>query len=42
MQADEYVKLTLSNHFFWLKSAGFTQVACQWRLYNFAITTARK
>jgi hypothetical protein len=34
--------MTLSDHFSWLKSAGFTQVACQWRLYNFAITTARK
>ncbi len=34
--------MTLSNQFSWLKSAGFTHVACQWRLYNFAITTARK
>lgn len=34
--------MTLFDHFSWLKNAGFTQVACQWRLYNFAITTARK
>lgn len=34
--------VTLSDHFAWLKNAGFFQVACQWRLYNFAITTARK
>ena len=34
--------ITLSDQFSWLKNAGFTKVACQWRLYNFAITTARK
>ena len=34
--------MTLSDHFSWLRSAGFVQVACQWRLYNFAITTAKK
>lgn len=34
--------LTLSDHFAWLRQAGFTKVACHWRLYNFAITTAVK
>jgi tRNA (cmo5U34)-methyltransferase len=34
--------MTLTDHFSWLKSAGFNQMACHWRLYNFAITTARK
>jgi hypothetical protein len=34
--------MTLKDHFSWLKSAGFVQAACQWRLYNFVITTARK
>ena len=34
--------MTLSDHFGWLKQAGFTKLACHWRLYNFAITTAEK
>jgi tRNA (cmo5U34)-methyltransferase len=33
---------TLADHFAWLRKAGFSQVACQWRLYNFAITTASR
>jgi tRNA (cmo5U34)-methyltransferase len=33
---------TLSDHFSWLRSAGFVKVACHWRLYNFAITTAQR
>lgn len=34
--------MTLSDHFAWLRKAGFHKVACHWRLYNFAITTAEK
>ena len=34
--------VTLSNHFTWLKKAGFSTVACHWQLYNFAITSAAK
>lgn len=34
--------MTLTDHFAWLRKAGFSRVACQWRLYNFAITIARK
>lgn len=34
--------VTLGAHFAWLAKAGFAQVACHWRLYNFAITTAKK
>jgi tRNA (cmo5U34)-methyltransferase len=34
--------LTLADHFTWLRRAGFSKVACHWRLYNFAITTAEK
>jgi tRNA (cmo5U34)-methyltransferase len=34
--------VTLSDHFAWLRKAGFSKVACHWRLYNFAITTAQK
>jgi tRNA (cmo5U34)-methyltransferase len=34
--------MTLTDNFAWLKKAGFTKVACHWRLYNFAITTAEK
>jgi len=34
--------MTLTDHFNWLKKAGFTKTACHWRLYNFAITTAAK
>ena len=34
--------MTLSDHFAWLRKAGFSKVACHWRLYNFAITTAEK
>jgi tRNA (cmo5U34)-methyltransferase len=34
--------MTLTDHFAWLRKAGFSKVACQWRLYNFAITTAEK
>ena len=34
--------MTLTDHFSWLRNAGFFQMACHWRLYNFAITTARK
>ncbi len=34
--------MTLTDHYSWLRNAGFIQLACQWRLYNFAITTARK
>jgi tRNA (cmo5U34)-methyltransferase len=34
--------MTLTDHFAWLRKAGFSKMACQWRLYNFAITTAEK
>jgi len=34
--------MTLKDHFLWLRKAGFSDVACQWRHYNFAITTAKK
>lgn len=34
--------IILSNHFDWLKEAGFQQGACYWRMYNFAITRAIK
>ncbi|MBW1607646.1 MAG: class I SAM-dependent methyltransferase [Deltaproteobacteria bacterium] len=34
--------MTLTDHFAWLRKAGFSKAACQWRLYNFAITTAEK
>jgi len=34
--------ITLSDHFIWLKEAGFQQAACYWRFYNFAITSAIK
>ena len=34
--------VTLSDHFAWLREAGFSKVACHWRLYNFAITAAEK
>jgi len=34
--------VTLSDHFAWLRKAGFSSVACHWRLYNFAITSAGK
>ncbi len=34
--------MTLSDHFRWLEQAGFSKIACQWRLYNFAITTAQR
>ncbi len=34
--------IILSNHFNWLKEAGFQQSACYWRMYNFAITRAVK
>jgi tRNA (cmo5U34)-methyltransferase len=34
--------ITLSDHFSWLREAGFSKVACHWRLYNFAITSAEK
>ncbi|MCP4253838.1 MAG: hypothetical protein GY775_10585 [Candidatus Scalindua sp.] len=34
--------MTLADHFTWLRKAGFSKAACQWRLYNFAITTAEK
>ncbi len=34
--------MTLTDHFAWLRRAGFSKIACQWRLYNFAITTAEK
>ncbi len=34
--------ITLTDHFAWLQNAGFSEAACQWRLYNFAITTAKK
>ena len=34
--------ITLTDHFTWLRKAGFARVACQWRLFNFAITTAEK
>jgi len=34
--------ITLTDHFAWLKNAGFSIVGCQWRLFNFAITTAKK
>lgn len=34
--------ITLNDHFIWLRKAGFIKVACHWRLYNFAITTAQK
>jgi len=34
--------MTLTDHFVWLKKAGFSKVACYWRLYNFTITSAQK
>jgi len=34
--------VTLSDHFAWLRQAGFSKVGCHWRLYNFAITAAQK
>ena len=34
--------MTLSDHFAWLREAGFSKVACHWRLYNFAITSSEK
>ena len=34
--------MTLAAQFALLRKAGFSQVACHWRLYNFAITTAKK
>ncbi len=34
--------VTLTNHFAWLKKAGFARIACHWRLYNFAVTSAEK
>lgn len=34
--------MTLTDHFAWLRKAGFSKVACHWRLYNFAITSAEK
>lgn len=34
--------IILSDHFDWLKKAGFEQSACFWRMYNFAITRAIK
>lgn len=34
--------MTITEHFAWLRNAGFSKMACQWRLYNFAITTAEK
>jgi len=34
--------VTLTDHFAWLRKAGFSKVTCQWRLYNFAVTSAEK
>ena len=34
--------VTLTDHFAWLRKAGFSKVACHWRLYHFVITTAEK
>ena len=34
--------VTLSDHFAWLKQAGFSKVTCQWRYCNFMITKAEK
>ena len=34
--------ITLEDHFKWLKEAGFSNVECPWRHYNFAITSAVK
>jgi tRNA (cmo5U34)-methyltransferase len=34
--------IMLPDHFAWLKKAGFNKVACHWRWYNFAVTTAEK
>lgn len=34
--------ITLTDHFAWLRKAGLTKVACHWRLYNFAVTSAMK
>jgi len=34
--------VTLSDHFSWLREAGFSRAACHWRLHNFAITAAEK
>jgi tRNA (cmo5U34)-methyltransferase len=34
--------LTLTDHYEWLRSAGFHSVGCHWRMYNFAITSAEK
>lgn len=39
---DKDYPVTLEDHFRWLKDAGFSQVECHWRHYNFAITSATK
>lgn len=32
--------MTLTDHFAWLGKAGFARIACHWRLWNFAVTSA--
>ncbi|MCL5674111.1 MAG: class I SAM-dependent methyltransferase [Deltaproteobacteria bacterium] len=34
--------VTLSEHFNWLKEAGFVEIGCYYRLFNFAITMSMK
>jgi tRNA (cmo5U34)-methyltransferase len=34
--------ITLTDHFMWLRQAGFTKAGSHWRYYNFAITTAKR
>ncbi len=34
--------VTLSDHFAWLKDAGFIKIGCHYRLFNFAVTSALK
>lgn len=39
---EKHHPMSIADHFTWLRRAGFSKVACHWRLYNFAITTAEK
>jgi hypothetical protein len=39
---DKDYPVTLSDHFAWLEEAGFVNPVCQWRLHNFAVTTAER
>ena len=40
MQKDYPV--TISEHFAWLKDAGFIKIGCHYRLFNFAVSSAIK